>query len=95
MGLNCSVSDQHVVLLRTSAVRLRNPITGKSTMAYAQHDTASQATLISQTLCDELNLETKADSTATLRTLGDQTTVTKGRTNFKLESFSTGEKLPI
>ena len=64
-------------------------------MVYAQHDTASQATLISQTLCDELNLEIETDSTATLRTLGDQTAVTKGRTNFELESLSTGEKFPI
>ena len=84
-----------MVLLRTSAVRVRGPNTGKSTLAYAQHDTASQATLISQTLCDELNLETKTDSTATLRTLGDQTPVTKGRTNFELESLSTGEKFPM
>ena len=94
-GLDCSVSDQHVVLLRTSAVRVRNPNSGKSTLAYAQHDTAPQATLISQTLCDELNLETETDSIATLCTLGDQTAVTKGRSNFELESLSTGEKFPI
>ena len=94
-GLDCSVSDQHVVLLHTSAVRVRNPNTGKSTLAYAQHDTASQATLISQTLSDGLTLETKTDSTTTLRTLHDQTAVTKGRNNFELESLSTGEKFPI
>ena len=94
-GLDCSVSDQHVVLLRNSAVRMRNPNTVKSTLAYAQHDTASQATLSLQTLSDELNLETKTDSTATLRSLGDQTAVTKGRTNFELESLSPGEKFPI
>ena len=93
-GLDCSVSNQHVVLLRTSAVRVRNPNSGKSTLAYAQHDTASQATLITQTLCEKLKLETETDSTATLRTLGDQTAVTKGRTNFELKSLSTGEKFP-
>ena len=40
--------NHDVVLLRTSAVRVINPDTGKSTLAYAQHDTASQATLISE-----------------------------------------------
>ena len=35
------------VLLRTSAVRVVNLSNGRSTLAYAQHDTASQATLIS------------------------------------------------
>ena len=33
--------NHYVVLLRTSAVRVINPDTGKSTLAYAQHDTAS------------------------------------------------------
>ena len=51
--------------------------------------------LLLQTLCDELNLETKTDSTATLRTLSDQTAVTEGSTDFELESLSTGEKFPL
>ena len=33
-------------MLRTSAARVINPVIGKSTLPYAQHDTASQATLI-------------------------------------------------
>ena len=82
--LDYSVSDQHVVLLRTSAVRVRNPNTEKTTFAYAQHDTASQATLFSQTLGYKLNVETKTDSTVTLRTLSDQTAVTKTRTKSNL-----------
>ena len=65
-------------------MRVRNPNTVTSTLAYAQHDTASQTTLISRTLCYELNVETKTDSTLTLRTLSDQTAVTKGRTDFEL-----------
>ena len=40
--------NNDLVMLRTSAVRVINPVTGKSTLAYAQHDTASQATLISK-----------------------------------------------
>ena len=43
------------VLLRTSAVRVINPCSGKSVLAYAQHDTASQATLISERLKNELD----------------------------------------
>ena len=41
------------VLLRTCAVRVFNPDTDKCTLAYAQHDTASQATLISEQLKNE------------------------------------------
>ena len=37
-------------MLRISAVRVINPVTGKSTLIYAQHDTASQTTLISNRL---------------------------------------------
>ena len=33
--------NNDLVMLRTSAVRVINPVTGKSTLAYAQHDTAS------------------------------------------------------
>ena len=46
-------------MLRTSVVRVVNPVTGKSTLIYAQHDTASQAALISKSLRDELGLATK------------------------------------
>ena len=47
-----------VVLLRTSAVRVINSNTGKSTLAYAQHNTTTQVTLISDALKTELGLET-------------------------------------
>ena len=81
-----------VVLLRTSAVRGINPITGKSTLAYAQHDTASQATLISDRFKNELDLKTVSDPTVTIKTLSDQTAITEGRTDFSLESLSTGKE---
>ena len=35
----------NAILLRTSAVKVVNPGSGKLTLAYAHHDTASQATL--------------------------------------------------
>ena len=44
----------NTVLLGTSAVKVINPGTGKATLAHAQHDTASQATLISKSLRNEL-----------------------------------------
>ena len=84
-----------VVLLRTGAVKVINPVTGKSTLVYAQHDTASQATLVSKKLRDELDLDTIDDPTVTIKTLGDQTTVTEGRTDFGLESVTTGEKFSV
>ena len=42
------------VLLRTTAVKVINPVNGKSTLAYAQLDIASQANLISDNLRKEL-----------------------------------------
>ena len=94
------ISDQgdtskSVVLLRTSAVRVINPATGRSTLAYAQHDTASQATLISEGLRDELDLETVKDPSVTIKTLSDHTAITEGRTDFSLESLYTGEEFSV
>ena len=82
-------------MLRTSAVRVINPVTGKSTLAYAQHDTASQATLISKSLRDELGLATKTDHAITIRTLAEQTMRSGGLTNFEIESLSNKETFAI
>ena len=82
------------ILLRTSAVRVINPTTGKSTLAYAQHDTASQATLISKRLKHELNLDVKNDSVI-IRTLADQTTKSAGLAAFNLQSLVDDEIYPI
>ena len=49
-------NNNNTVLLRTSAVRVINPSTGRSTLVYVQHDTALQATLISERLKNEFNL---------------------------------------
>ena len=49
-------NNNNTVLLRTSAVSVINPSIGRSTFVYAQHDTALQATLISERLKNELNL---------------------------------------
>ena len=87
--------DNGVVLLRTSAIRVINPNTGKSTLAYAQHDTASQVTLISDALKTELGIETNSDPNVKIRSLSDETVDCKGRTAFKLESLHTGEKFVI
>ena len=87
--------DNGVVLLRTSAVGVINPNMGESTLAYAQHDTASQVTLISDALKTELGLETNSDPNVKIRTLSDKTVVCKGRTVFKLKSLHTGEKFVI
>ena len=83
------------VLLRTSAVRVINPRTGKSTLVYAQHDTASQVTLIFKRLKDELNLEVNSDSGVTIRTLAEQTTNGEGLTQFTIQSLTNNEKFDI
>ena len=87
--------SRKVVLLRTSAVRVINPVTGKSTLAYVQHDTASQTTLISDRLKNELDLKTVSDPTVTIKTLSDQTAITAGRIDFSLESLSTGKEFSV
>ena len=87
--------NHDVVLLRTSAVRVINPDTGKSTLAYAQHDTASQATLISEGLKTELGLNTNKDKTITISTLAQQTTPSYGLTDFSMESLTTGETFRV
>ena len=93
--MNLIFADNGVVLLRTSAVRVINPHTGESTLAYTQHDTASQVTLISDALKTELGLETNSDPNVKIRTLADETVDCNGRTAFKLESLHTGEKFVI
>ena len=64
--------ENGVVSMRTSAVKIVNPATGKSSFVYAQHDTASQATLISETLKAELGLRATPDPTVSLRTLANE-----------------------
>ena len=85
----------NVVLLRTRAVRAFNPDTGKSTITYAQHVTASQAALISESLKIELGLNTNKDKTITICTLAPQTTHSNGLANFLIESLTTGETFRV
>ena len=66
--LKVRVAEEGTVLLRTSAVKVINQATGRLTLAYAQHDTASQAILISDSLREELGLEVTTDSSITIRT---------------------------
>ena len=64
-------------------------------MAYAQHYIASQVTLISDALKNELGLETNSDPNVKVRTLVDETVDCKGRTAFKLGLLHTSEKFVI
>ena len=89
------VAEEGTVLLRTCAVRVVNSNTGCSTLAYAQHDTASQATLISDTLRNELGLEAIPDPSITIRTLADQAASCLGRTNFTLQSLVNNDEFEV
>ena len=93
--LKVRVAEEGTVLLRTSAVRVINQASGRSTLAYAQHDTASQATLISDSLKEELGLEVTTDLSTIIRTLADQTASCIGKTYFSLESPVTGDNYEI
>ena len=83
------------VLLRTSAVQVINPRTGNSTLVYAQHDTASQVTLVSERLVNELDLNVNFDHVLNIRTLAEQTTKSAGFTELKLQSRTTNEVFEI
>ena len=83
------------VVLRTCAVRVFNPGTNKCTLAYAQHDTASQATLVSEQLKYELGLNVNANRKVRIRTLAEQTSKSSGCTSFKLQSLATDEVFAV
>ena len=87
--------DKRAILLRTSAVRVVNSDTGTSALAYAQLDTGSQVTLISNELSKELGLTITPDPDVSIRTLADQRVSSKGRTSFELESLFNGERFSV
>ena len=95
VGLKANSSEECVILLRTSAVKIVNPTSGKSSLVYVQHDTGSQVTLISDNLKTELGLETVPEPSVTIRILADKTVPVEGRTNFKLQSLYNGEEFDI
>ena len=80
------VADGGTVLLRTCAVKVINSKTGCSALTYAQLDTGSQATLMSDKLSEELGLKLIPNCSITIRTLGDQPYTCTGKTNFSLQS---------
>ena len=84
-------NNYNTVLLCTSAVRVINPSTRRSTLVYAQHDTAAQATLISERLKNELNLAVDKKRNITIRALAQETICSGGLTEFTLQSLSTNE----
>ena len=88
-------ADKREVLLRACAVQVINPDTKKSTLAYAQLDTASQATLISERLCNELGLKRNLNASTAIRTLGDFTTKCNGHSDFDLTSLADGKTYGI
>ena len=83
--------NNNLVLLRTSAAKVINPSSGKCALMYAQHDTASQVTLISERLCNELGLKKKDSNAITILTLAEETTPASGVVEFNLESLTTKE----
>ena len=74
-------------MLRTSAERELKAVTGQSILAYAQHDTVAQASLIMDSLKNELALASKKDHTMTIGDLEKQTVRSSGLMNFKIQSL--------
>ena len=89
-------NDNNTVLLCTSAVRVINPSTWRSTIVYAQHDAASLATLIFERLKNELDLAVDKKRNITIPILAQQITRSGGLTEFTLQSLlSTNEIFQI
>ena len=88
-------SNCATVLLRTCAVRVFNPDTNKCTLAYSQHETASQATLISEQLKNELALNVNTKRKVKIRTLMEQTSKSSDCTSFKLQSLATDKVFAV
>ena len=84
-----------MVLLRISAFKIVDPVTGNFSLVYAQLDSASQATLISEALESELGRQVTLDPAVSLRTLTKDKGSTGGRTSLKLESLYSGEQFTI
>ena len=86
--------DNDLVILRTSAVRVTNPETGKSTLAIAQHDTASRATSISE-FEGRAWVAIETDHAITIRTFAEQTMRSGGLTIFEIKPLSNKETFAI
>ena len=84
-----------IVLLRTCAVKIINPCNGRFTLAYAQQDIASQGTIVSKSLMDELGLVASKRSKIHIYTLANEFTPCRGVVNFELESLTTGERFDV
>ena len=65
------------------------PAPGGKLLVYAQHDTVSQATLISERLKNELDLAADKNWTIAIRTLAQQATSSGGLTEFIFQWLST------
>ena len=62
---------------------------------YAQYDTESQATLVSERLVNELDLNINTDHALNTWTLAEQTTKSAGFIELKLQSLTTNEVFEI
>ena len=83
------------VFTRISAVRVINPTTGVSTLAYAQHDSGSEVTLVSASLADELSLRREETSVVTLHTVSGSTTSTFSHVSMKVQTLHNGDQFNI
>ena len=64
-------------------------------LVYVQHGTASQATLVSERLVNELDLNVNTDHALNIWTLVKQTTKSAEFTELKLQSLTTNEVFEI
>ena len=83
------------VFTRISTVRVINPGTGVSTLAYAQHDSGSEVTLVSASLSDELSLRRGETSVVTLHTVSGSKTSTFSQVFMKVQTLHNGDQFNI
>ena len=96
---NASIKKVHTkqtrVYTRISAIRVINKFTGFSTLAYAQHDSGSEITLVSNTLAHELGLARGGTTEVTLHTVSGSTTADYAYVSFDVETMHSGERFTI
>ena len=76
---------------RVTAARIMNPVNGKSSLVYVQHDPGSQVTLVSNKLVQDLGLTAFDNVSFEMQTMTSCKATTADLVKFNVQSLHTGE----
>ena len=83
------------VLTRISAIRVINPQTGNSLNVYAQHDSGSEVTIVSDSLVNKLGLKSEGSSRIILHTVTERKESDFHYVSFDVEALHNGDHFNI